>query len=185
MTLAPIHFLGNLFDMANIDDMNDLFLGYYDADIIDNDDLMLLHGMHRQRNSQFPYWNYERFSLELIEKDECKAEFRVNRSEMYTLLEALGFPAEFRCYNGVVVDSVEALCICLRRLAYPCTYGDLIHCFARPVPQLSMIANLVVDEIYGRFSDRRTSMNQPWLSSENLRRFADVIHAKGAALDNC
>ena len=28
-------------------------------------------------------------------------------------------------------------------------------------------------------------MNQPWLSRENLRRFADVIHANGAALDNC
>ena len=28
-------------------------------------------------------------------------------------------------------------------------------------------------------------MNQPWLSRKNLRRFAYVIHAKGAALDNC
>ena len=146
---------------------------------------MLLHGIHRRRNSQFPYWNYERFSLELMEEDECKAEFCVNRSGMYTLVEAAVFPAAFRCYNGVVVDSVDALCICLRRLAYPCRYGDLIHCFARPIPQLSMIANLVADEIYGRFSDRLTSMNQPWLSRENLRRFADVIHAKGAALDNC
>ena len=127
MTLAPIHFLGNLFDMANIDDMNDLFLGYYDAKIIDNDDLMLLHGMHRRRNAQFPYWNYERFSLELMEEDECKAEFRVNMSDIYTPVEALGFPGEFRCYNGVVVDSAEALCICLRRLTYPCRYGDLIH----------------------------------------------------------
>ena len=68
--------------MANIDDMNDLFLGYYDADIIDNDDLMLLHDMHRRRNSHLPYWNYERFSLELMEEDECKAEFRVNRSDI-------------------------------------------------------------------------------------------------------
>ena len=55
VTLAPIHFLGDLFDMANIDDMNDLFLGYYDANIINDDDLMLLQDMHRRRNSQFPY----------------------------------------------------------------------------------------------------------------------------------
>ena len=182
---SAIRFRGNLFGMANIDDMNDLFLGYYDGNIIDNDDLMLLHCMHRRRNSQFPYWNYERFSFELMEEDGCKAEFWVNSSEIYTLVEALGFPAEFRFYNGVVVDAVDALCICFRRLAYPCRYGDLIHCFARSVPQLSMVANLVADEIYGRFSDRLTSTNQPWLSSENLRRFADVIHAKGVALDNC
>ena len=58
-----------------------------------------------------------------MEEDECKAEFRVSRSDIYTLVEASVFPAEFRCYSGVVVDSVEALCICLRRRAYPCRYG--------------------------------------------------------------
>jgi len=71
------------------------------------------------------------------------------------------FPENFKCYNGVVVDSVEALCICLRRPAYPWRYGDIFYRFARPAPQLSMITNLVIDEIYEKFANRLTSMDQP------------------------
>ena len=171
--------------MANIDDLNDMLLGYNDANVINDDELLLLHNVHRRRNPHFPYWRYEKFNLELMEEDECKAEFRMRRDDIYTLADTFRFPENFKCYNGVLVDSIEALCICLRRLAYPCRYGDIVNRFARPVPQLSMITNLIIDEIYGRFANRLTSMNQPWLSSENLRMYADAIHAKGAALDNC
>ena len=31
--------------------------------------------------------------------------------------------AEFTCYNGL---AVEAMCIFLKRFAYPCRYADLI-----------------------------------------------------------
>ena len=171
--------------MANCDDINNVLLGYNDANVINEDELLLLHDVHRRRNPQFPYWRYEKFNLELMEEDECKAEFRVRRDDIYTLTDTFGFPENFKCYNGVVVDSVEALCICLRRLAYPCRYGDIVHRFARPVPQLSMITNLVIDKNYGKFANRLTSMDQPWLSREILRMYADAIHAKGAALDNC
>ena len=104
---------------------------------------------------------------------------------MHTLADTFGFPENFKCYNGVVVDSVEALCICLRRLAYPCGYGDIVYHFARSVPQLSMITNPVIEEIYEKFTNRLTSLDQPWLSRESLKMYTDAIHAKGAALDNC
>ena len=117
--------------------------------------------------------------------DECKAEFRMWKDDVYTLVDIFGFPAQFKFYNRVVVDSVEATCICLRRLAYPCRYSDLIHRFARPVPQLSMISNLVMDEIYQRYGHLLRSMDQPWLSRENLAMFAHAVHRKGGALDNC
>ena len=82
---------------------------------------------------------------------ECKAGLRLWKNDVYILLEALRFPEQLRCYNGAVVDSVEALCIFLRRVAYPYRYGDLVSRFARPVTQLSMITNLIVSEIYDRF----------------------------------
>ena len=48
-----------------------------------------------------------------------------------------------------------------------------------------MACNLVTDMIYDRFNHLLTDLNQPWLSQQNLQLFANAIHAKGAALDNC
>ena len=48
-----------------------------------------------------------------------------------------------------------------------------------------MIFNLVIDDIFDRFSHLLSDLNQPWLFIENLQSFADAISNKGAALDNC
>lgn len=85
----------------------------------------------------------------------------------------------------MVVDSVEALCICLKRFAYPCRYADLIPRFGRPVPQLCMTTKTIVDDLYERHSHLFQDLNQPWLSPENLQEYATAIHNKGAALNNC
>ena len=183
--MAPNLTVKKIISMANIDNLNNLLLGYYDANVIDDVDLLLLYDVNRRRNPHFPYWRYDKFDLDLMSADECKAEFRMWKDDVYTLVDIFGFPAQFKCYNGVVVDSVEATCICLRRLAYPCRYSDLIHRFARPVPQLSMISNLVIEEIYQRYGHLLSSMDQPWLSRENLAMFAHAVHRKGGALDNC
>ena len=46
-------------------------------------------------------------------------------------------------------DKVEALCIFLKRLAYPCRYQDLMLGFGqRAVPQLCMTSNQVQNSIY-------------------------------------
>ena len=170
---------------ANYDEVEDLILAYNDADVIDVDEALLLHDIQDRRNPHFPYWTYEKFDLGLLQEDECKAEFRLLKNDVLALHRALRFPEQLKCYNGVVVDSVEALCVCLRRLAFPCRYGDLVPRFARPVPQLSMITNMVIDDIYERYGNLLLSLDQPWLSRGNLKSFADAIHAKGAALTNC
>ncbi len=170
---------------GNFEELNDLFLAYNDADMLDDEELLLLQNVHRPRNPRFPYWRYDRFNLEDMDKDECKADFRMWKDDIYTFHRTLAFPEQFKCYNGTVVDSVEALCICLRRLAYPCRYGDMVSRFARPVPHLSMISNLVIEQLFDRYGHLLTSLDQPWLSRHNLKLFADAIHDKGAALDNC
>ena len=73
---------------------------------------------------------------------------------MHTFL----LPKVIRCYNGVVIDSVEALCICLKRYAYPCRYADLIPRCSRPVPQLCMAANAITEMIYNRYSNLLTDV---------------------------
>ncbi|XP_046862995.1 uncharacterized protein LOC124456663 [Xenia sp. Carnegie-2017] len=48
-----------------------------------------------------------------------------------------------------------------------------------------MIMNTVVDYIFERHGDKITSWNHQLLSPENLKIYAETIHQKGAALDNC
>ena len=57
--------------------------------------------------------------------------------------------------------------------------------FGRPVPQLCTIANTVIDMIYARFGYLLRDLNQPYLSPANLEKYADAVHSKGAALQNC
>ena len=133
----------------------------------------------------FPYWNYEKFCLDNMTDDECWNEFRFNRGDVYKLKEVFRIPDEIFTYNRLKVDGIEALCILLKRFSYPCRYSDLIPRFGRPVPQTSIISNYVLDHIYTNFNHLLDTMNQQWLSPNNLERFCQAIHRKGAALDHC
>ena len=78
----------------------------------------------------------------------------------------------------MVFDKEEALCIFLKRSAYPCRYQD-------PMLRFRQRANQVQNIIYKNWGFLVTNMNQNWLSRRNLKLFAEVIHTKGAARDNC
>ena len=120
-----------------------------------------------------------------MSEGECLVDFRFAKKDIQGLVNTLRIPQSIRCYNGRKVDAVEALCICLKRLAYPCRYCDLVPRVGRPVPQLCTIANTVIDMIYARFGYLLRDLNQPYLSPANLEKYADAVHSKGAALQNC
>lgn len=61
----------------------------------------------------------------------------------------------------------------------------MIPRIARPVPQLCMISNQIMNLLYTEWNHLLSSLNQPFLSPANLQQFADVIHQRGAALQNC
>ena len=84
-----------------------------------------------------------------------------------------------------MLDGMEGLCILLEQLAYPCHYSDMIPRFGRPVPEVSMMINVVLDWIYNEHGHHLSDFNQPFLSCASLRPYADVIHQKGGALNNC
>ena len=159
----------------------------HDDGEIDDEEYLVLFEANRRKNLHggLPYYKYEAFNLEDMHEDECEVEFRFKKDDIYRLAAALHLPENFRCSNGVVVNPVEALCICLKRFAYPCRYADLVTRFGRPVPQLCMVANHMVNFLYNRYGDLLNNLNQPWLAPENLQVYADAIYNKGAALDNC
>ena len=158
--------------MPNLRETRISLLYAYDSSITNDEEFVLLYDIDTAKSPDFPYWNYEAFKLDSTSDDECQGEFRFYKNDVYDLIEVLGFPETFTCYNGLTGDGTEALCIFLKRFAYPYRYLDMILRFARPVPQLCMTSNMVMDHLYTHWSHLLTSLNQPWLSPDNLETFA-------------
>ena len=120
-----------------------------------------------------------------MDEAECKAEFRVEKSDLPQLAEALRIPQEFVCEQRTVCDGMEGLCMLLRRMAYPCRYSDLIPRFGRPVPEICMITTKVADFLYENHRHKIMEWNDTILNPECLERYATAIHLRGGALGNC
>ena len=41
--------------------------------IIDDEEFAILYDYNKSKNPDFPYWNYNKFDLEKLSDDECKA----------------------------------------------------------------------------------------------------------------
>ncbi|KAK3714768.1 hypothetical protein QZH41_007490 [Actinostola sp. cb2023] len=153
--------------------------------LIDDEEFLLLYDANKSKNRDIPYSQYENFDLDSMADDECMSEFRFLKNDIYRLLEVLDLPSKVRCPNRFFVNDVEALCILLKRFAYPCRYVDLSRRFGRLVPQISMVVNETMEIIYDQYNHLLSSFNQPWLSPASLEEFAYVVNQKGGALDNC
>ena len=157
----------------------------YSENLIDDEEFLLLYDLNKSKSLDFPYWQYEHFDLDMLTDDECQAEFRFLKNDIFTLHGVLAIPNEIRCYNGFKVDGMTGLCILLKRFAYPCRYLDIIPRSGLAVPQLSMINNFMMNFMYNNWGHLLTTFNQQWLSPQNLEMFCQVIHDKGTPLQNC
>ena len=61
----------------------------------------------------------------------------------------------------------------------------MIPRFGRSVPELGLILSEVCNYVYNTHGHLLSDLNQPWLQPNQLQGFADAIHRKGAALNNC
>ncbi|CAH3161403.1 unnamed protein product [Porites lobata] len=105
-----------------------------DERLITEEEFLLLYDVNRSTNLDFPHEQYPLFDLDDMQNDECLAEFRVHKHDLPILAEVLGIPDQFVLEQRSVVGGMEALCMLLKRLTYPCRYSDLLHRFGqRPV----------------------------------------------------
>lgn len=75
----------------------------------------------------------------------------------------------------VIFIGMEALCIYLKRLAYPNRLADLRNYFGRSTSALSEIANFVNSHIYENFGHLLEDLNNlPWLNQNRLEQYANV-----------
>ena len=171
--------------MASFKAIRELLLVAFDNKVIDDDEFLLFYEEYHSKNPDFPYNSYDRFDLDSMENSECLAEFRIAKDHIPLLTQILQMPATVRCEQRTVCDGTEALCMLLYRLAYPCRYSSMIPRFGRPVPELCMITNTVLDFIFDTFSHKLTEWNLDILDPTSLERYAEVVFAKGAPLHNC
>ncbi len=120
-----------------------------------------------------------------VTDEESVKHFRFLKNDIIRLAENFQLPEFVICNNGTKAERLEAMCIVLKRLAYPCRWTDLLSTFGRTEPELSLIFNETVRHIYTNFSHLLEDLNQPWLEVDNMNKFAEAVHAKGAALTGC
>ena len=159
----------------------------FEDGIIDEEEFLLLYRgivSKTKKNPRYQYWNYQ-FDFDSMNNDECKAEFRFEKSGIHRICATLGIGDVIVTYNRHVIPSLEALCIFLRRFAYPSRLSDMVPRFGRSVPMLSIIFSHMLNFIYNRYKHLLSSLNQSWLSQQNLEMFALTVYQKSGALKNC
>lgn len=171
--------------MPSFGEIRNLLLLLYDNDGVTDEEFLILYESYSSENPEFPYSSYPKFDLNLMDESECLAEFRVKKQDIPLLADVLQLPATIRCSQRTTCNRIEGLCMLLKRFSYPCRYSDMIHRFARPVPEISMITNTVMDHIFVTHGHRISRWNFDILSPAMLQEYAAVIHEKGAPLDNC
>ena len=137
--------------MPKLKTVRDSLFIAHSENIIDDEELLLLFDVNRSTNLDLLYWSYESFDRDLRSEDECKSEMRFLPGDIKNLVNILRLPDVFTCNNGVVCDSVEAFCIFLKGFAYTCRYQDIMYRIARPVPQLRIIPNAVLDFLFNNW----------------------------------
>lgn len=166
-------------------EFRELLILLYGDNIVTDEEFLLLYNTFSSKNPDFPHGNYERFDLDSMNSDECKAEFRVEKQDLPRLVAALQLPPVLKCEQRSICDDIEGLCMLLKRVAYPCRLSDMIPRFGRPVSVTSLITNDVIDYIYDVHGHLITQWNHDIMNPGALQRYADAISRKGAPLNNC
>jgi hypothetical protein len=107
--------------------------------------------------------------------------FRFTIPEIEVLAEAFGLPAVVTTPERVRATRVEALCVLLRRLAYPNRLCDLRDLFGRSLAALCSLTLHLSGFLVDRFSAVIDFDEQRICG--RVREFADAIHSAGAPLD--
>ena len=93
--------------MATFREAREALLFTYQDGRIDDTEFALLYDLNSSENLEFPYWKYGRFDLDSMTDDECKAEFRFFKNDIYLLGEVLDIPDIMKCPNGVLITHFQ------------------------------------------------------------------------------
>ncbi|XP_075751972.1 uncharacterized protein LOC142817905 [Rhipicephalus microplus] len=125
-------------------------------------------------------------NIDSMDRGQFRTYFRFERDDVRSLCRALQVPENVTTPQGVHVSGVEALCLTLRRLAYPNRLRELEPLFGRHYSVISSATNALLAHIDSTFEHLlRDVNNHTWLDTAKLRLFSEAVHSKGAPLHNC
>ena len=174
--------------MASVRETIDALYFAYDESLISDEEFIVLHYeilKNDFKQSNYPYTDYEFFNWETYDPLTCKIELRFEKEDIPHLQQALQIPESVEFYRSSYCSGLEALCILLRRLAFPIRYCDMVPRFGRSVPDLCKITHVVINHNFEVHRYRLQNWNHPWLQPYKLAEYAMVINDKGAPLSNC
>ncbi|XP_065311757.1 uncharacterized protein [Dermacentor albipictus] len=148
----------------------------------------LEYHFRHERTSELLCYRSQRGLLDIdnIEPSLFRQQFRFQKEDFNNLFSALKLPETVKSAQNVTVPGREALCITLRRLAYPNRWCDLETIFGRHSSVMSSVASEVIFYIVSEFSHLLEDCNNhDWLCPATLGEFANAIRNRGAALTNC
>lgn len=121
-------------------------------------------------------------NIHAIAQTTFRRQFRFEKADFPVLVSALDIPECVTSAQGVRDSGREALCMCLRRLAYPNRLCDLQQYFGRHYSVISSISNKVmlhIERNFGYLLDDLT--NHRWLSlddSEEMSNVSDALYSQ-------
>jgi hypothetical protein len=128
----------------------------------------------------------QQFDLNEISFDQAKLNFRFEKNDIPILAELLGLPEQIITSTRNNVDRTTALCILLRRLAYPNRLKDLTLLFGLSPQSLSQIINTTTNIIMENKGNLLENLQaNQWLDRNRLQYYAQVVGNRGGAVHNC
>ncbi|KAH7978873.1 hypothetical protein HPB49_007193 [Dermacentor silvarum] len=114
-------------------------------------------------------------NIEAIPDRVFRRQFRFEKADFPLLVMALELPQYLSSAQGARISGYEALCMCLRRLAYPNGLCDLQEYFARHYSVISSVTNKVMRHIERKFGFLLDDLTvHKWLTTEDLKAMSEV-----------
>jgi hypothetical protein len=127
----------------------------------------------------------QQFDLNEISFDQAKLNFRFEKNDIPILAELLGLPEQIITSTRNNVDRTTALCILLRRLAYPNRLKDLTLLFGLSPQSLSQIINTTTNIIMENKGNLLENLQaNQWLDRNRLQYYAQAVRNRGGAVQN-
>ena len=168
---------------ASLKALRDQLVLSYAENVIDSNEFILLYDANMFKDI-YPYWKYSHFDMRTFDGEQCIVDFRFSKTHLYTLLDVLNVPDRVVTVHATVSEDIEALCILLKRLSFPCRYTDMTPMFGRNLTELCLIYNTTINLIYEKNNHILSNWNQPMLAPQQLQLYADAIHDNGTPLDS-
>ena len=155
----------------------------HSKNIIDDEELLLLFKLNCPTYLDLSYWSYESFDPDPWSEDESKSKLRCLTANRKSLVNILWLH-DVLTYNNT---HVEWVLILLKVSAYSSNalLTFAYQSFVRPIPQLFMISNVVLDFLFNNWVHLFRTIRQNWLSQQLLEHFANMVYDKRGPVYNC